>query len=71
METTNQAKPNRYTYSRGRDGVDDTWDIYDPDDKFVLSIRFWDDGEKDNEEAAITEARARLIVETLNQGYWW
>jgi hypothetical protein len=59
----------RYTYRRGSDGVDDTWDIYDPDDRFVVSIRFWD--EPDGHEAAETEARARLIVETLNKGYRW
>ena len=61
--------PSQYTYCRGRDGVDDTWDIYDPDDKFVVSIRFWDGPQTD--EAAETEARAKLIVDTLNKGYWW
>ncbi len=68
--TKRKKKPQpQYTYSRGADGVDDTWDIYDPYDKFVVSIRFWDD--PDNNEAAETEARAKLIVDTLNAGYWW
>jgi hypothetical protein len=61
--------PNRYHYRRDRDGVDDTWDIYHPDDTFMVSIRFWDDFESD--EAARSEARAKLIVDTLNAGYWW
>lgn len=64
------AKSQRqYTYRRGRDGVDDTWDIHDPYGKFVVSIRFWDDIESD--EATETEGRAQLIVKTLNAGYWW
>jgi len=58
-----------YTYSRGKDWVDDTWDIYDPYDRFVLSIRFWD--EPDTDEASEAEERAKLIVQTLNKGYWW
>jgi hypothetical protein len=32
-------------------------------------IRFWD--EPDTNEAAETQARAKLIVDTLNKGYWW
>lgn len=62
----------QFTYRRGRDGVDDTWDIYHPDGTFMVSIRFWDGGtERDAEEKAETEARAKLIVDTLNKGYWW
>ncbi len=60
---------NMYTYRPGTDGVDDTWDIYDPYGKFVLSVRYWD--EPDTDEAAVTEARTKLIVDTLNLGYWW
>ena len=30
-----QEPDTRYTYRRGSDGVDDTWDIYDPFGKFV------------------------------------
>jgi hypothetical protein len=68
-----QAKqPARYTYRRGSDGVDDTWDIYDPEGKLVVSIRFWDGPNvADAVEAAVTEERAKLIVDTLNKGYWW
>jgi hypothetical protein len=69
MAKRNKNQPQGYTYSRGQDGVDDTWDIYDPYDQFVLSIRFWDG--PDTDEAAVTEARTRLIVEPLNKGYWW
>ena len=64
-----KRKQKQYTYSRGSDGVDDTWDIYDPYDKFVVSIRFWEDPE--NDEASRAEARAQLICKTLNAGYWW
>jgi hypothetical protein len=65
-----RKKPRQgYTYSRGTDGVDDKWDIYDPYDRFVESVRFWD--ETDTDEATEAEKRAKLIVETLNKGYWW
>ena len=69
MAKRRKKEPNKYTYSRGKDGVDDTWDIYDPYGNFVVSIRFWD--ESDTNEAAEAEARAKLIVDTLNAGYWW
>ena len=69
-QASEQPHIGRFTYNRGRDGVDDTWDIYDPYGKFVVSICFWDDG-IDDSEALETEARAKLIVETLNEGYWW
>jgi len=63
-----KQKAAKYTYRPSTDGVDDTWDIYDPYGKFVLSIRFWDSIKG---EAAKTEARAKLIVKMLNKGYWW
>jgi len=69
MAKPKKKQPQQYSYSRGRDGVDDSWDIYDPYGKFVVSILFWD--EPDTNEAAESEARAKLIVDTLNAGYWW
>ena len=69
MAKRKSKQPQKYYYVRDRDGVDDTWDIRDPYGKFVVSIRFWD--EPDTNEAAEAEARAKLIVETLNKGYWW
>jgi hypothetical protein len=53
-----EAEP-PYWYVRGKDGCDETWDIYGPDSKHLVSIPFWDD-------VAGTEAKARLIVNSLN-----
>lgn len=70
MTNRNESEESsNYSYRRGSDGVDDTWDIYGPYGEFVVSIRFWAD--PDTNEAAETEARAKLIVDTLNAGYWW
>jgi len=69
MPNRKMKRTKQYTYSRGRDGVDDTWDIYDPYGEFVVSIRFWE--EPDTNEGVKSEARAKLIVDTLNAGYWW
>jgi len=68
MAQCRKKQVRRYTYRPGQDGVDDTWDIHDPYGKFVVSIRFWDSIPGD---AAKAEARAKLIVKTLNAGYWW
>jgi hypothetical protein len=50
----------RYTYSRDRDGCDDTFDIWDTRTSEVIdSIPFW-------EAEADAEENARLIVWELN-----
>jgi hypothetical protein len=59
-------RPNRYTYSRDRDGVDDTFVIYHPNGEQMVAIRHWG-----GQEEAFAEFRAKLIVKTLNAGYWW
>lgn len=65
---TKEAK--QYTYSRDRDGVDSTWNIYNPEGEYVVSIHFWEEADgTDGIEAAVTEERAKLIVDTLNKGY--
>lgn len=61
---TADCLPETYTYRRGRNGVNDTWDIFDPDGECVVSIACRDEPETDK--AAQYEARAKLIVDTLN-----
>jgi hypothetical protein len=58
-QQAHQPAPGPYRYQRGKDGCDETWDIYGPDSKHLVSIPFWDD-------AAGAEAEARLIVNSLN-----
>jgi hypothetical protein len=63
--TTNPATtfpPGPYTYCRGKDGCDDTWDIYDAaQDRPMVSIPFWDEpGTEDW--VARSEALARLFT---------
>ena len=48
-----------FTYQRGKDGCDETWDIYAPDGDHLVSIPFW-------EEASQTEGTARMLVHRLN-----
>lgn len=48
-----------YTYSRGTDGCDKTFDIYDGNDDLLVSVHFW-------EREAEAEAEAKLIVNALN-----
>jgi len=69
MARRKKATVQKCRYCRSTSGVDDCWDVYDPDDRFVVSILFWDD--PDSDEAAESEARAKLVVDTLNKGYWW
>jgi len=59
-----EAEPKRYTYRRNRNGSTDTWDVLDPDGGCVVSIPF--QGEPGTDKAAHYEARAKLIVDTLN-----
>ena len=63
-----KKKAAKYTYRPGTDGVDDTWDIYDPYGRYVDCVRFWATIPGDEDKA---EARAKLIVKTFNKGYWW
>jgi hypothetical protein len=53
---THQA---RYTYHRGAEGVDDTFDIVDAEGKHLVSVPFWHEIEQ-------AEAAAGLIVDALN-----
>ena len=48
-----------YTYVRGTDGCDRTFDILDCDGGFLVSIHYW-------EREAGAEADAKLIVDALN-----
>ncbi|MHC5537543.1 hypothetical protein ACYOEI_04850 [Singulisphaera rosea] len=48
-----------YTYSRGTDGCDKTFDILDGDGEMLVAIHFW---ERETE----AEADAKLIVNALN-----
>ncbi len=58
-EPFEETPQGRFTYSRGTDGVDSTWDISYPDGSHLVSIHFW-------EKADETEAEAKLIVNALN-----
>jgi hypothetical protein len=51
--------PGKYTYSRGTDGCDETFDIYDRNGEHMVSVHFWE-----AEEWA--ETTAKLIVTRLN-----
>lgn len=59
MNATTEPKPDRFTYHRGSDGCDETWDIRYPDGTHLTSIPFW-------ERADETEAEADLIVDAPN-----
>jgi hypothetical protein len=48
-----------YSYHRGKDGCDETWDIWGPDGKHLVSIPFWEAVEE-------TEQKAQMIVHRLN-----
>jgi hypothetical protein len=48
-----------YYYVRGKDGVDETWNVCGPDGKVLASFPFWDDEEG-------TEAQAKVVVNALN-----
>jgi hypothetical protein len=48
-----------YTYSRERDGPDETFDIRTPDGELLASVHLWDASE-------FAEAKAALIVNALN-----
>ena len=54
--TTQQLKEAPYTYSRGTDGCDET---FDPHGVLLVSIHFWEQAER-------AEADAKLIVHRLN-----
>ncbi len=56
--TTQQTKE-EYTYNRGTDGCDETFDIYHPTGKHMVSVHFWDAEE-------LAEATAKLVVHRLN-----
>lgn len=59
-DSNEKTRPHRqFTYHRGTDGCDETWDICYPDGSLLVSIHFW-------ERAAETEAEAQLIVHRLN-----
>jgi hypothetical protein len=49
----------KFSYNRGTDGCDSTWDISYPDGTHLVSIHFW-------ERADETEAEAKMIVDALN-----
>jgi hypothetical protein len=49
----------QYTYQRGTDGCDETFDISYPDGTHLVSIHFWEEVER-------AEREARLIVHALN-----
>lgn len=56
-DSEDQARP--FTYSRGKDGVDETWDVWSPEGEHLVSIPFWDESER-------TEAIAQMITNALN-----
>ncbi|OWK35436.1 hypothetical protein [Fimbriiglobus ruber] len=56
---TTQHTKEEFTYSRGTDGVDETFDIYDPSGKHLVSVHFWDEEER-------AEATAKMIVHRMN-----
>ncbi len=48
-----------YTYARGTDGCDSTFDIFTPEGVFLTAIHFWDEAER-------AEKDAKMIVDALN-----
>lgn len=50
----------KFTYQRGTDGCDETWDICYPDGSHLVSIHFWEARER-------AEAEAQLITNALNR----
>jgi hypothetical protein len=56
----NMPKRKRYYYKPGTDGCDETFDVYTPDDQYVVSVRFWEAREW-------AENEARKIVRLLNK----
>jgi hypothetical protein len=65
---TNESKPKKFThmpgpyfYEHDRDGVDDVWRIVvQSNQRTIAQIHYWD--EPDTDEAAQTEANARLLA---------
>lgn len=60
------ARPaaDEYSYHRSSDGCDDVFLIEDSDGNRLLKLHFW--AEPDTAEAAVAEAKARMIVAALN-----